>query len=602
MLEMRRARCGAALRRREALSQAIPALVAFAEAMYYMRRGPMFRRGFGRAREKTTAGSTFLGSSHGMTRHLAVGCSTMRASEGHRGRRSSSRISEKEEEALFATLPAVDPALAPRAAIVVDHGAFGAFGWVGRDVGLAPGEAGGDVTTTTARRARDRAVLEPRDRDSRGAPEFGGRVRVRVRVHRCRRWERLSRPRTCSRAAPVARRGRARPRARRRAACVPPAAQKEWARPARSGARFPPVRGTSLEARRAFAARAPPTEEQTFFQWMRGLGVDAPVTPWDPVSAGSGAAVPWFVFSFHDAGVSSYRFFRVSRVFARKNAYVGATSRRLDQTRGARPPGPGFSPRKGTMRRCHLHARARDGRATARVHPRVPFARRRQPHAPGPRPKRRSFAGRALAWRAALVAATTTTRSRRTPRSNHVPSRCSRRARSWRLRSGATSSPRRRSSRRRRRGGARPRVRWAKRANLKRYLTAEEEVRINLFQKNTPSVVYITNVAQRMDAFTLSIQDAPAGAGSGTAPAAGKDVTNWHVVAGAAKVNVTLTDQQVFSATVVGYDDDKDIAVLQVDYENPVAVAMGKYGTPANARCPDHDEAHGADARPLPIE
>ena len=81
--------------------------------------------------------------------------------------------------------------------------------------------------------------------------------------------------------------------------------------------------------------------------------------------------------------------------------------------------------------------------------------------------------------------------------------------------------------------------------------------------------------------------DAPAGAGSGIVwDSSGHVVTNWHVVAGAAKVNVTFTDQQVFSATVVGFDDDKDIAVLQVDYEHPVAVAMGKYGTPANAPPP----------------
>lgn len=139
--------------------------------------------------------------------------------------------------------------------------------------------------------------------------------------------------------------------------------------------------------------------------------------------------------------------------------------------------------------------------------------------------------------------------------------------------------------------------------NPSRYLTAEEQATINLFQKNTPSVVYITNVAQRRDVFTLNIQDAPAGAGSGIVwDSSGHVVTNWHVVAGAAKVNVTFTDQQVFSATVVGYDDDKDIAVLQVDYENPVAVAMGKYGTPANAPPPAiATKRTRADMRPLPI-
>jgi hypothetical protein len=41
---------------------------------------------------------------------------------------------------------------------------------------------------------------------------------------------------------------------------------------------------------------------------------------------------------------------------------------------------------------------------------------------------------------------------------------------------------------------------------LRRY-SAEEQATINLFQKNTPSVVYITNLAQRRDVFTLNITE-----------------------------------------------------------------------------------------------
>jgi S1-C subfamily serine protease len=136
-----------------------------------------------------------------------------------------------------------------------------------------------------------------------------------------------------------------------------------------------------------------------------------------------------------------------------------------------------------------------------------------------------------------------------------------------------------------------------------RYLTAEEQATIDLFQRNTPSVVYITNVAQRRDVFTINLNDGPTGAGSGVVwDSHGHVVTNWHVVAGAAKVNVTFADQQVYSATVVGYDDDKDIAVLQVDYENPVANGPGKYGVSADAPPPlATTRRTEADARPLPI-
>ena len=112
--------------------------------------------------------------------------------------------------------------------------------------------------------------------------------------------------------------------------------------------------------------------------------------------------------------------------------------------------------------------------------------------------------------------------------------------------------------------------------------------------------MYITNVAQRRTCSRSNIQDAPQGAGSGIVwDSSGHAVTNWHVIAGAAKVNVTFTDQQVFPATVVGYDDDKDIAVLQVDYEHPVAVAMGKYGTPAKRSPAITTKRTGADARTL---
>ena len=253
------------------------ALVGFAEAMYHLRRGPMFGRGFGHDDEKTTARLAFLGASHEVACRSLVPAVYAWNGEGS-GTRGSSGISEKEEEALFATLPASDLALAPRAAIVVDHGAFGAFGWVGRDVGLAPGEANGDATTTTTREAAIEAVTSLATQLARGSRSgsgsgsgpgsgpgaAGGNVPADSNVFP---------------AAPslVAAEGSS---ASRRVVCRLAPAHRDA--PHEQDARFPPVRGTSLEARRAFAARAPPTEELTFFQWMRGLGVDAPVTPWAP--------------------------------------------------------------------------------------------------------------------------------------------------------------------------------------------------------------------------------------------------------------------------------------------------------------------------------
>lgn len=257
------------------------ALVPFAEAMYHLRRGPMLGVGFGHDDEKTTARLAFLFASHDVAyRSLAP---VVYAWNGERNVRSGSPFPGTEnvfgEEPFFAKLPALDLALAPHSAIVVDHGLFGAFGWVGRDVGVEPGEASGDATTTTTssgananatREAAVEAVTSLATRLARGSRSgsrsdtAGGNSTANTSVF----------------PAPpslVAAEGSS---AARRVVCRLAPAHRDA--PHEQDARFPPVRGTSLEARRAFAARAPPTEELTFFQWMRGLGVDAPVTPWAP--------------------------------------------------------------------------------------------------------------------------------------------------------------------------------------------------------------------------------------------------------------------------------------------------------------------------------
>lgn len=57
---------------------------------------------------------------------------------------------------------------------------------------------------------------------------------------------------------------------------------------------------------------------------------------------------------------------------------------------------------------------------------------------------------------------------------------------------------------------------------------------MRLFQENTPSVVYITNLAVRQDAFTLDVLEVPQGSGSGFVwDKSGHIVTNFHVIRGA---------------------------------------------------------------------
>ncbi|XP_062151371.1 protease Do-like 1, chloroplastic [Alnus glutinosa] len=99
-----------------------------------------------------------------------------------------------------------------------------------------------------------------------------------------------------------------------------------------------------------------------------------------------------------------------------------------------------------------------------------------------------------------------------------------------------------------------------------RKLQSDELATVRLFQENTPSVVYITNLAVRQDAFTLDVLEVPQGSGSGFVwDKQGHIVTNYHVIRGASDLRVTLADQTTYDAKVVGFDQDKDVAVLRVD-------------------------------------
>ncbi|EEF37659.1 protease Do-like 1, chloroplastic [Ricinus communis] len=99
-----------------------------------------------------------------------------------------------------------------------------------------------------------------------------------------------------------------------------------------------------------------------------------------------------------------------------------------------------------------------------------------------------------------------------------------------------------------------------------RKLQSDELATVRLFQENTPSVVYITNLAAKQDAFTLDVLEVPQGSGSGFVwDSEGHIVTNFHVIRGASDLKITLADQSTYDATVVGYDQDKDVAVLRVE-------------------------------------
>lgn len=96
-------------------------------------------------------------------------------------------------------------------------------------------------------------------------------------------------------------------------------------------------------------------------------------------------------------------------------------------------------------------------------------------------------------------------------------------------------------------------------------MTPDEKVTIDIFKRSTPSVVNVTNLTARRDAFTMNMLEIPQGAGSGFIwDEAGHVITNYHVITDASDIQVTFMGGAEYSAKVIGVDQDKDVAVLQI--------------------------------------
>jgi S1-C subfamily serine protease len=96
-------------------------------------------------------------------------------------------------------------------------------------------------------------------------------------------------------------------------------------------------------------------------------------------------------------------------------------------------------------------------------------------------------------------------------------------------------------------------------------LAADEQSTIALFEAASPSVVYITNLAVRRDFFGLNASEIPQGTGSGFVwDQDGHVVTNFHVIQGAQRAEVTLGDHSDWEARLAGIDPDHDLAVLRI--------------------------------------
>ncbi len=105
-------------------------------------------------------------------------------------------------------------------------------------------------------------------------------------------------------------------------------------------------------------------------------------------------------------------------------------------------------------------------------------------------------------------------------------------------------------------------------------LDSEEQNNILVYRKNIPSVVNITSKAVTFDFFYGLVPQEGQGSGF-VIDKEGHILTNYHVIADARQVEVTLHNRKKYRATVVGTDPAHDLAVIKIDAPNLVPAVLG---------------------------
>lgn len=96
-------------------------------------------------------------------------------------------------------------------------------------------------------------------------------------------------------------------------------------------------------------------------------------------------------------------------------------------------------------------------------------------------------------------------------------------------------------------------------------LFMDEANTVSLFKRCAPSVVHIRTSAVARAPFSQDATEIPQGAGTGIVwDGEGHIITNFHVIKEAQRAKVTLADNSTWEATLLGYDQDKDLAVLKI--------------------------------------
>ncbi len=112
-------------------------------------------------------------------------------------------------------------------------------------------------------------------------------------------------------------------------------------------------------------------------------------------------------------------------------------------------------------------------------------------------------------------------------------------------------------------------------------LAGDEIATIELFERASPTVVFISTRQRVVNAWTRNVLSVPRGNGSGLVwDDLGHVVTNNHVVEGASEATVRLNDGRSYRAVLIGSSPAHDLAVLRINvsFDRPPAVPIGTSG------------------------
>jgi S1-C subfamily serine protease len=105
-------------------------------------------------------------------------------------------------------------------------------------------------------------------------------------------------------------------------------------------------------------------------------------------------------------------------------------------------------------------------------------------------------------------------------------------------------------------------------------LDGEEQNNISVYKKNIPSVVNVTSRAMTFDFFYGLVPQEGQGSGF-VIDKEGHILTNYHVIADARQVEVTMHNRKKYKATIVGTDPSHDLAVIQIKAPELTPAVLG---------------------------